>query len=150
MKKIFCFLMIMIGFTAYVPVMAQTAARPIKVVGSQLLNYQAPLADTINKNVTKWFYFYTDNVITDSKVQILTSTGRTYATNKPKVKVYQYSSLDNVNWVYLDSATSVNGSALYGVTAKVQPYSKYYRVGVKGIDSTQTTLIRINAIFVQP
>jgi hypothetical protein len=147
MKKIISLMILMFAFLG---LQAQTAAKPLKVSGSQLLNYQAAQADTVNKDVTKWFYFYTDNVIIDSKVQAYIATGRTYATNKPKVKIYQQSSLDNVNWVHLDSATSINGAGLYGVTAKVAPYAKYYRIGVKGIDSTQTTTFRLNAIFVQP
>jgi len=146
MKNLFIFICLLIGF---VSVQAQTAARPLVISKSGTTNIVQVNADSINKGDIKYIYLYSPTLFTDSKVQIRIDTVPGYSGNKPKIKVYQYSSLDNTNWVYLDSATVVNGVGLYGVTAKVVPYAPYMRYSFKGIDSTQSAKLMINILTVK-
>jgi hypothetical protein len=126
----------------------RVASSPYVVSEPKVLNYVSIAADTINKDDVKWFYYASSNVITDTKIHAKIEQARSYSANKPKVRLFQQYSMDNVEWYHLDSASTINGARGAAVTAKVQPYANYYRVGIKGIDSVQTTSYKLNLLIV--
>lgn len=105
--------------------------------GTYVYNGSALRGDTVKKNTSKNYDFYTGSLFNTFQAQVLSDT----ITGKPKTRYYVYQSPDYVNWYYIDSSRTVTGGAT-NVTAKTSPFNPYIRLIAKGVDSTQKTLVQ--------
>lgn len=117
-----------------------SVAQDATISNSQVLTAKGGTADTIVKDGVKDYNLYIPTFATDVKVQIFTSNVR----GKSKTKTVVMSSLDNKNWIRLDS-TTLNGHGYY-IVAKNQPYANYIRIRTTAIDSTGTTRFKYNIL----
>lgn len=110
-----------------------------KVASTTVYSYNGShaLGDTVNKNTTKTYNYYSPTLFNTAQFQVLLDT----ITGKPKARLYIYQSIDAQNWKYVDSATTITGG-LTGITTKVTVFNPYIQLRVKGIDSTQHTVIK--------
>ncbi len=110
-----------------------------KVASTTVYSYNGShaLGDTVNKNTTKTYNYYSPTLFNTAQFQVLLDT----ITGKPKARLYIYQSFDAQNWKYVDSATTITGG-LTGITTKSTVFAPYIQLRVKGVDSTQHTVIK--------
>lgn len=134
MKKIFfilSFIFVAISVNAQQFIKATSA-------GSSVYTYNGTAAkgDTVILNQVKEYVYYTPTLSNTFQAQVTVAnvSGTTAA------RLYVYQSFDNVNYVYVDSATSISGAGK-GITTKCTVFAPYVKLKVKGITSTQKTTI---------
>lgn len=110
--------------------------KTVKNTSSFGFNGVAANGDTVIKNSTVYYNYYTPSLFSTAQFQVLTDT----VTGKPKTRLYIYQSFDASNWVYADSATTITGGGV-GRTTKTTIYAPYTQLRVKGVDSTQKTVV---------
>lgn len=134
MKKIFS-LLIMICFV--VGLSAQSnSVKTISSTKTYTYNGSNALGDTVIKNATKTYTYFASTLFNTAQFQVTTDT----VTGKPKTRVYLYQSPDASNWAYVDSATTKTGGGV-ALSTKSTVFNPYIQLRVKGIDSTQKTVI---------
>ena len=106
--------------------------------GSKTYAYAGSAAkgDTVIKSQSKNYDFFTGTLFNTMQFQVETDT----VTGKPKTRYYIYQSFDYQNWYYVDSSRTVTGGG-FGLTAKATLFAPFGRLIVKGIDSTQKTVV---------
>lgn len=121
-----------VGYTSaqYPDIKSVSATKTYTYIGSNVHG------DTVKVNTTKTYTYYSPTLFNTAQFQVLTDT----VTGKPKTRLYIYQSADNSNWVYADSATTITGGAT-GRTTKTTVFNPYVQLRVKGVDSTQKTVI---------
>jgi hypothetical protein len=108
----------------------------IPLTSSYPFNGSVGAGDWVNKNTTVYYNYYTPALFNTAQFQVLLDT----VTGKPKARLYLYQSADGSNWQYVDSATTILGG-LKGISTKSTVFNPYLQFRVKGVDSTQKTVI---------
>jgi hypothetical protein len=121
-------------------VSAQTFISPsggAKGSKSYVYNGTAAKGDTVKIWNIKNYDFFSASLFNTFQAQVTLDT----ITGKPKAKLYIYQSFDYVKWYAVDSTISITGG-ITGITAKSTLFAPYARVSIRGIDSTQKTLVQ--------
>jgi len=133
MKKIFGILLIIMLTTVC---FAQTQIISKTLTTDLVWQAKGAIADTLIKNGTNNYVFYVKEFADYIKVGVSTVKVRgSYV----KFKVVYLTSINNYNWVRVDS-TTIAGTATnnFGISAKLTTTSPYVRLLASAIDSTQT------------
>jgi len=131
-------LIIILAFFAVGFLSAQSSSiKKVTTTTAYTYNGSHALGDTVNKNTTKTYNYYSPTLFNTAQFQVLLDT----ITGKPKARIYIYQSFDYVNWQYVDSATTITGG-ITGRSTKSTVFAPYVQLRVKGVDSTQHTVIK--------
>ena len=131
MKRLISILVLMVAFVAV------SVAQDETVSNSAVYIAKGATKDTLNKDASITYTAFVQNFAYAAKVQITQTQVKGYA----KTKTYLESSMDNVLWTKLDSISLAGTSK--GTTTLKNPYAQYVRARTVGLDSVQTSRIKI-------